>query len=300
MGGQALNPAAGFGRSLRSGMHAATHPADVRAVAVEAAWAAAHLATYPLGVARERVRPHPDRYSLDGLPPVQRGLLLGDVTAAGTPILLVHGVLDNRSVFALLRRTLTRRGFGRVRTVNYPIYTRDVRWAAARLALDVERLTEESGYERVHLVGHSLGGIIARYYVQRLGGDSQVHTVVTLGAPHGGTRLARVVPGGVLRQLRPESGLVAELAEPAPGCRSRFVAFWSDRDEMVIPQTSARIDHPDLSATNILVPGVRHLTMPIHGEVARGVCNALARLEPDGTAAATEPGSAPAALPTSS
>ena len=46
--------------------------------------------------------------------PVQRGLVIGDVEAAGTPILLVHGMVDNRSIFTLLRRGLRRRGFGRV------------------------------------------------------------------------------------------------------------------------------------------------------------------------------------------
>ena len=48
------------------------------------------------------------------LRPVHRGLIVGDVEAAGTPILLVHGVVDNRSVFTVLRRGLRRRGFGRV------------------------------------------------------------------------------------------------------------------------------------------------------------------------------------------
>ena len=50
-----------------------------------------------------------ERFTLDDLPPASRGLLLGDVVAAGTPILLVHGLVDNRSVFTLLRRALRRR-----------------------------------------------------------------------------------------------------------------------------------------------------------------------------------------------
>ena len=50
-----------------------------------------------------------------------------------------------------------------------------------------------SGYERIHVIGHRLGGLIARYFVQRLGGDAQVHTLVTLGTPHQGTQLARPV-----------------------------------------------------------------------------------------------------------
>ena len=64
---------------------------------------------------------------------MQRGLLMGDVVAAGTPIILVHGLVDNRSIFTLLRRALRRRGFGRVITLNYSPFTQDVRQVAKRL-----------------------------------------------------------------------------------------------------------------------------------------------------------------------
>ena len=128
---------------------------------------------------------HPPR-DLAGLSPIQRGLLIGDVEAAGTPILLVHGMVDNRSIFTVLRRGLRRRGFGRVLTLNYSPLTNDVRLAAAELGRPVERLCAETGFERIHVIGHSMGGMIARYYVQRLGGDARVHTLVTLGLPaHG-------------------------------------------------------------------------------------------------------------------
>lgn len=257
-------------------------PAGLRGAGVEFAWFAAHLGLYPLGLVAERVRLEVDRYSLGGLPPVQRGLLIGNVEAAGTPILLVHGMIDNRSIFSLLGRGLRRRGFGRVCTMNYSPLTYDVRTASAALGERVERIVAETGHERIHLIGHSLGGIIARYYVQRLGGDGRVHTLVTLGSPHAGTQLARLVPYRVGRQLRPDSDLMAELAAPAPGCRTRFLAFWSDLDQMIVPKRSARLDHPDLAARNVFVPRVGHLSLPIQPEVVREICAALAYLDEQG------------------
>ena len=121
---------------------------------------------------------------------MQRGLVISDVEAAGTPILLVHGMVDNRSIFTVLRLGLRRRGFGRVTTMNYSPLTSDIRVAAAQLAEEVEALVAETGYERIHVIGHSMGGLIARYYVTRLGGDERVHTLVTLGTPHHGTYIA--------------------------------------------------------------------------------------------------------------
>jgi pimeloyl-ACP methyl ester carboxylesterase len=237
---------------------------------------------YPLGLLRERTE-HVDRFDLEGLGPAQRGLFAGDVEAAGTPILLVHGMVDNRSIFTLLRRGLLRRGFGRVHSINYSPLTTDIRSAARRLAEAVEAITEETGYERIHVVGHSLGGLIARYYVQRLDGDQRVHTLVTLGSPHGGTLTARLLPAKLGRQLRPASDLLAELDEPTPGCRTRFVAYWSDLDQLIVPQRNARLVHPDLSVRNELVPRVGHMSLPIDLRVVHGVCTELAQLDVDGS-----------------
>src|SRR5205814_7016482 len=141
----------------------------------------------------------------------------------------VHGMVDNRAIFTVLKRGLRKRGFGRVVTINYSPVTNDIRQAARDLAAEVEALVAQTGYERIHVVGHSLGGLIARYYVQRLGGDRRVDVLVTLGTPHAGIPAARLLSWlPLVAQLRPDSAAIAELAQPAPGCRTRFVAFYSD------------------------------------------------------------------------
>jgi triacylglycerol lipase len=240
----------------------------------EVAWLAAHAALYPAGVLAEVQDIHDPRHRIDTLPPVTRGLILEDIAASGTPIVLVHGMVDNRSAFAVLRRTLRRRGYGRITTVNYSPLTSDVRKAANHLSQHVEQVCEQTGYEQVAVVGHSLGGIIARYYVQRLGGDQRVNTVITLGSPHAGTQTARLLPLKVARQLRPGSDLMVELAAPAH-CATRFVAIYSDRDEVVVPNRSARMEHPDLMVTRIAVHGVGHLSLLVDRDVVHTVADAL-------------------------
>jgi hypothetical protein len=128
-----------------------------------------------------------------------------------------------------------------------------------------------------------MGGIVARYYVQRLGGDARVHTLVTLGSPHQGTRAARLLPAGVCRQMGPNSDLMTELAEPAPQCRTRFLAFWSDLDALISPKRAARIDHPDLVARNVLVRGAGHMSLPIDRRIVREIAATLAHLDSDGS-----------------
>jgi triacylglycerol lipase len=258
-------------------------PAVLAGAAVEAAWLTAHVATWPVGLLGGRGRRTDPAYRLEHLPPVQRGLLVSDVEAAGTPILLVHGIVSNRSIFTLLRRGLTRRGFSNVFAMNYTTVATDVRTAALRLAEEVEEVVAETGFERIHVIGHSLGGLIGRYYVTRLGGDARVHTLVTLGTPHEGTRAAYAVPTRLMEQMRPGSGLMRELARPVHGCRTRFISYWSDSDTAIVPQRSAVLRHPDLRARNVRLHGAGHLTLPMLGEVVHGIGAALAQLDADGS-----------------
>ncbi len=268
--------------TLREGARAVLSPAGITGLAVEATWQAVHLAVYPFGLLRE-VHRDPDAYRLEGLGPLQRGLVVGDVEAAGTPILLLHGMVDNRSVFTLLRRGLRRRGFARVLSTNYSLTTNDVRTAAEQLGREIEDLCERTGYERIHVVGHSLGGLIARYYVQRLGGHERVHTLVTLASPHGGTWTAYLLNTELTRQLRPGSSLQAELAEPLPGCRTRFICYWSDLDQVIVPQRNARLIHPDLSVQNHLVRGAGHMSLPVSSRLTYEISSALSQLNHDGS-----------------
>ncbi|MGH3873901.1 MAG: esterase/lipase family protein [Pseudonocardiaceae bacterium] len=266
---------------LSRGISTITRPAGARGVALEAGVLAMHLVMYPWGVLAEQRRPSGPYvcYRTDELPPTERGLVIADVCAASTPILLVHGFADNRSVFAVLRRALRRRGFGLVFGLNYSVLTSvsgDVSSAARELGREVERICETTSAEHVHVVGHSLGGLVARYYVQRLGGDARVHTLVTLGTPHQGTMAAYLLPTHVLRQLRPDSDVLAELAAPSPGCRTRFVALWSELDLFVVPQHHARLSHPDLMVTNHQLSDVGHLSLPVDPRVMHMVASALA------------------------
>lgn len=251
-------------------------PAGVRGLTLEWAWLAAHTALYPAGLVREQLR-HSGGYRTDPLPPVRRSLVVTDIAAAGTPILLVHGIMDNRSVFTVFRRALRKRGFGVVHAVNYSLFTGDIRAAAHQLRGHVERLREQAGSDKVHIVGHSLGGVIARYYVQRMGGAAAVDTVVTLGSPHAGTLAAYLMPTPLARQLRPGSDLLAELALPAPGCSTRFLVVWSRMDQMVVPQRNARLAHPDLHIEQMELCDVGHLSLPINPRVVRWITAALGR-----------------------
>jgi hypothetical protein len=55
-----------------------------------------------------------------------------------------------------------------------------------------------------------------------------------------------------------------------------MTAVYSDLDQMVVPTTSGRCDHPDLAARNVLVRGVGHLSLPRQRGVVDEVAATLA------------------------
>ncbi|MFE7647439.1 esterase/lipase family protein [Streptomyces phaeoluteigriseus] len=257
----------------------------LKATALEIAILTGHLLLYPSGITQER------RGGTPALP--ARGTEGAEdparlPTQAPPPVVLLHGFIDNRSVFVLLRRSLAQHGRHRVESLNYSPLTCDIRIAAELLGRHIEQICQRTGSNQVDVVGHSLGGLIARYYVQRLGGDTRVRTLVMLGTPHSGTRVAPLANAHpIVRQMRPGSEVIEELSRPAPGCRTRFVSFWSDLDHLMAPLETARLDHPDLLTENVRVSGIGHLALPVHPAVATGIRQAL---DGDGTAADATPG----------
>ena len=272
---------------LRRQLRRMATPRAAAFAAVELVWASTHISLYPFGARPPRRGRLGHTYSLESLTPLQRGMVVAAGPELGTPILLLHGFADNHSIFALLRRGLVRRGFKRVVAMNYSIRTKDVRTAAVQLAEEVERICEETGFERIHVVAHSLGGIIGRYYVTRLGGDERVHTLVTLGAPHGGTLMAHLLPTALTRQLRPGSALMRDLGAPAPACRTRVIAFWSDTDEAIVPASNGALHQEGVDVTNIELHGVGHLSLPILPSISHRISTGLVQLDSEGAPTAS-------------
>jgi triacylglycerol lipase len=165
-------------------------------------------------------------------------------------MLLVHGFLATPRVVGWLGGQLGRLGYcphgvhlgGLFGHFN----ARPVEELAAVVAERVEQLTREHGCERIDLVGHSEGGLIGRYYVQKLEGARRVRHLVTLGTPHRGTRWAysgrlvrHVLPS--LRQMAPGSPLLRDLADETFPASVRLTSMYSQRD-FFCPPPSCRLE----------------------------------------------------------
>ena len=179
------------------------------------------------------------------------------------PVLLVHGVLVNDGVWFPLRRGLERRGITPIYTMNYGPPLADIEGFADQLRAKIDQICGSTGANQVILVGHSMGGLVARAYLRRFGA-SRVEKLVTMGTPHHGSLLAWGFPGRDLEQMRPGSEWLSELnrqeSEPAP---VPITSIWSRHDSMVAPQASSQL----ACAHNVPVIGVGHNAMLIDEDV---------------------------------
>ena len=104
-----------------------------------------------------------------------------------TPVVLVHGLFGDPTNFLLLRRYLAGHGMRNFAAFSYPPRF-DYQRLAPRLGDLIDTICLATGAPEVDLVGHSLGGLIARYLVE-MPRPSRVRRLVTLGAPYFATPL---------------------------------------------------------------------------------------------------------------
>ena len=151
-------------------------------------------------------------------------------------VVLVHGYLANRSCFLPLRTYLRARGVRQMLAYEYS-GAAGIEQAALGLR-DYLQSNVRGG--RVDLVCHSLGGLVARVYLQELGGARRVDRCITLGTPHRGTYNAYWVASRIGRELRPDSALLARLVASRKGAEGvRFTSIAGEADNIVLPRVFA-------------------------------------------------------------
>jgi triacylglycerol lipase len=167
---------------------------------------------------------------------------------------MVHGIWKSGAAFRALARHLGARGFT-THTIDLvpndgsaplPVLAEQIAaWAAATLPAEAP----------FDLVGFSMGGVVSRYYLQRLGGLARVRRFVSVSAPHQGTLTAYLRKLSGAMQMRPASELLRDLDRDVEALEQIDVtSIWTPLDLMILPPESSRL------------PIGRHVTVaaPIH------------------------------------
>lgn len=77
--------------------------------------------------------------------------------------------------------------------LNPSLRTNTIAMNAAVLGEYIENVKAATGAEQVDLVVHSMGGLISRYYIDRVMGERDVAQLIMLGTPNGGSNCALMI-----------------------------------------------------------------------------------------------------------
>jgi len=177
------------------------------------------------------------------------------------PVLLVHGLAADRSCFSVMEDRLHQAGWTTL-SVSYSCQGVGIEECARELVHDAAWLLARTGSDRLHVVAHSLGGVVLRWAATHTLMRDWVDVAVTLGSPHRGTPTARLAPRGlpgfgrIISQLRPGA---FDVGAPDALGAMRWVTVAAERD-WVVPPGYAGLPASG-NVRNTVVPAGGHMSL---------------------------------------
>ncbi len=188
-------------------------------------------------------------------------------------VILVSGFAATNRNLSVMRRRLQNDGFNVViLALDWHALSDGVRGLyrmAEKLSSVVLELRKGPcrGDSQIFLVAHSAGGLVARYYVQLLGGFHYTDALVTLATPHQGTWLPilglfshLIIKARCLLQMTPISPLIRKINASQFPVGFRLISIFS-ADDLMCPVHATKINllAADPGAIeSIELPGVSH------------------------------------------
>lgn len=220
----------------------------------------ARLSSIP-GAARLKLR----EVRLEALAFARQATLLHRDVAATYPrlcepgddvVVFLHGLFATAGVLRPMREAVEQGTGAHTASFTYAPHL-GVAAVADSLGELVDRLP--SGV-RIHLVGHSMGGVASRWFVQELGGDPRIVQSISLASPFQGTRHAKLMPYAAGRDIAPESAVLRRLGERGDS-GVPHVSVVASADTLVTEEAS--LHHGE----RVVIQGCGHNGMLYHPEV---------------------------------
>lgn len=173
------------------------------------------------------------------------------------PIVLVHGFFCNHKIWTKMAHVLRRAGHDVLAVDLEPLFA-PIDDYVPTVEQAIATVLERSHAPRAILVGHSMGGLVIRAWM-RTHGAARADRVLTLGSPHWGTWLARVLPFAAnCRQMMQRSNWLHALhASESPETWERICVAKTQHDNIVFPNDAPLPTHP----VDTIFTGVGHMQL---------------------------------------
>lgn len=184
-------------------------------------------------------------------------LVVGELEPGPAPleepraVLLITGVTIQAKWFDPIIARLERDGFVPIMWEPPALLSGDLFEASRQLGEVVERALAESGQTKIDILAECTGGVIARHYIQSLGGDAKVSRMVTFVSPQHGLPKAAwahsLVGWPALEDLTPGSPFLRAVNDAPLPDDVPFTSIYTCTDEYIQPYETSIIP----GATNI-------------------------------------------------
>ncbi|WP_311521354.1 triacylglycerol lipase [uncultured Corynebacterium sp.] len=237
-----------------------------------------------------------------------RGVYEDDWSARPTaerpwPVILIHGTCDNKGIWQVLADMLRAAGWATFAPDYGMRATGPLQDSARQLDAYIDAVRTVTGAEQVILVGHSQGGLLARYWMRMHESAEIVRHVVCISAPNHGTtqggiasplfrserqeEVARSLIDGWFGPAGMQQVTGSEIVEATnrgsevePGVSYTCIATRSDA--IVVPPNTCFLDGANVH--NVYIQDIerlaiiRHEDMPMDRRVCQFVLEELERL----------------------
>lgn len=190
-----------------------------------------------------------------------------------TPVLFVHGIYCNAGIWHRMLARLCHEGVPNLFCLNLAPPLAGIDRFAQQLARRVDEACQACGTPQAILVAHSMGGLVARAWCARLNGHPRLARLVTIGSPHRGSRLARLVPGRCAAEMVAGSQWLSRLeADEAQARTLPLTCIFSWHDNLVAPQDSASF----AESRTLAFERLGHLQLLLDAAVHRRIAGEIA------------------------
>ena len=155
-------------------------------------------------------------------------------TKSNKYVILLPGYSETQFIFWRIRKVLKLTGVNFF-TIKYKPFLGDLHLQIEILKTQISSISATEDDAEIYLIGHSMGGLIGRYYVENYD-NNNIKLLVMIATPHRGTILGKFGIGRSAKQLIPENPFLKKLKNNNLG---KILNIYSKADSLICPRQSA-------------------------------------------------------------
>jgi triacylglycerol lipase len=168
-------------------------------------------------------------------------------------LILVHGIGDTGKIFNKMSKQLIRPD---LKILVCEIKPADGSLTIEQMARQLAKFINKNIPKKAEIIllGFSMGGIVAKYYICKKAKQKNISKLITISSPHHGTYTAYLLNLPGVKEMRPKSDLLEKLRLPESVAE---YTISTPLDLMIVPADSSKVP----AAKNYSVPCVAHPLM---------------------------------------